>query len=150
MATQSSVDFFHNWAKERIDEMDATMASLKSKAAELRAESRVKADHFIADLRKKRDEFEVTVKKQAKAGEAAWETTKTQLETQWKGFEAEVKKYLENLRQGHQATPSCLRKPGDRADERLARCGEPDPGSGSRIRGRASEGHRRDRIAHEG
>jgi hypothetical protein len=97
MATQSSVDFFHNWAKERIDEMDATMASLKSKAAELLAESRVKADQFIADLRKKRDEFEVTVKKQAKAGEAAWETTKAQLETQWKGFEAEVKKYLETF-----------------------------------------------------
>jgi len=73
MAMQSSVDFLYNWAKERIDEMDATMASLKSKAAELRAESRVKADHFIADLRKKRDEFEVIVKKQGKAGEAAWE-----------------------------------------------------------------------------
>jgi hypothetical protein len=66
MATQSSVDFFHNWAKERIDEMDATVASLKSKAAELRAESRVKADHFIADLRTKRDEFEVTVKPSAR------------------------------------------------------------------------------------
>jgi hypothetical protein len=50
-----------------------------------------------ADLRKKRDEFEVTVKKQAKAGEAAWETTKAHLETQWKGFEAEVEKYLETF-----------------------------------------------------
>ena len=62
------------------------MATLKSKAAELLAESRVAADYFIADLRKKRDEFEVTVKKQAKAGEAARETTKAQLETQWKGL----------------------------------------------------------------
>ena len=57
MPTQSSAHFFFNWAKERIDEMDATLASLESKATELRAESRVKADQLISDLRKKRDEF---------------------------------------------------------------------------------------------
>ena len=65
MSTQSSAHFFLNWVKERIDEMDATIASLESKAAEMGAEARVKADQFIADLRKKRNEFESTVKKQA-------------------------------------------------------------------------------------
>jgi hypothetical protein len=45
--------FCFNWAKERIDEMDAHPG--ESKAAEMRAECRVKADQFIADLRKKRD-----------------------------------------------------------------------------------------------
>ena len=95
MPTQSSAHFFLNWAKERIDEMDATLASLESKAAEMRAESRVKADQFIADLRKERDEFASTVKKQAEGGEAAWEATKARLETQWERFETEIKKYLE-------------------------------------------------------
>ena len=95
MRTQSSAHFFFNWAKERIDEMDATVASLESKAAEMQAESRVKADQFIAGLRKKRNEFESTVKKQAEAGEAAREATKARLETEWKGFESEIKKYLE-------------------------------------------------------
>ena len=33
MPTQSSAHFFLSWAKERIDEMDATLASLESKAA---------------------------------------------------------------------------------------------------------------------
>jgi hypothetical protein len=96
MPTQSSAHFFLNWGKERIDEMDATLASLESKAAEMRAESRDKADKFIADLRKKRDEFESTVKKQAEAGQAAREVAKARLETQWKGFETEIKKCLDD------------------------------------------------------
>jgi len=35
MATQSSIHFYLNWAKERIDEMDATLASLETKLSEL-------------------------------------------------------------------------------------------------------------------
>ena len=97
MPTQSSAHFFFNWAKERIDEMDAIVASLESKAAEMQAESRVKTGQFIADLRKKRNEFEGAVKKQAESSEAAREATKTRLETEWKGFESEMKKYLEGL-----------------------------------------------------
>ena len=97
MASQSSIHFFLNWTKERIDEMDATLASLESKTAELRSESRAKADQVIADLRKKRDEFESTVKKQAEAGEAAWDATMKRLEAQWKGFETEINAYLEGL-----------------------------------------------------
>jgi hypothetical protein len=84
-------------AKERIDEMDAIVASLKGKASEMQTESRGKADKFIGDLRKMRDEFERTTKKQAEAGEAVLEATKAQLETQWKHFEAEAKKYFETF-----------------------------------------------------
>ena len=59
MPTQtSSAHFFLSWAKERIDEMDATLASLESKAGQMQAETRVKADQFIAGMSKKRDEFE--------------------------------------------------------------------------------------------
>jgi hypothetical protein len=95
MHAQSGVHFFLNWTKERIDEMDAALASLESKAAEMRAESRVKADQIIVDLRQRRTEFESTAKKQVQAGEAAWETTKARLESEWKGFETEIKKYFE-------------------------------------------------------
>jgi hypothetical protein len=95
MPTQSSVHFFLNWTKERIDEMDATLASIESKVAEMRAESRAKADQFIGDLREKRTDFASTVRKQAQEGEAAWETTKARLETQWKSFETEIKRYFE-------------------------------------------------------
>jgi hypothetical protein len=97
MTKQSSAHFFFNWAKERIDEMDATVASLESKTAEMQTETRIKAEQFIADLRKKRNEFESTVKKQAEAGEAATEAIKARLETEWKGFESELKKFVETF-----------------------------------------------------
>src|SRR5665648_96421 len=97
MTTQSSVHFFLSWAEERINEMDATLASLENKAAETKAEARVKADQFIAEMKKRRDEFESTVKKQAEAGEAAWDGAKVRLETEWKGFETETRKYLETF-----------------------------------------------------
>jgi ElaB/YqjD/DUF883 family membrane-anchored ribosome-binding protein len=97
MAAPSSMHFYLNWAKERIDEMDAALASLERKAAQAQAEARPKVDQFVADLKKRRDEFQSTVKKQAEAGEAAWEGIKVQLEKDRKSFEAEVDKYLETV-----------------------------------------------------
>jgi hypothetical protein len=97
MSEQSSVHFYLNWAKERIDEMDATLASLEAKASQVHADFKVKANQLIADMEKRRDEFEAAVKKQAEAGEAAWERTKGQLESQWNGFEAQVKTYIDTV-----------------------------------------------------
>jgi hypothetical protein len=97
MPTDSSIHFYLNWAKERIDEMDATLASLESKASEVHVDARVKPNQVLADLRNKRDEFRGTVKKQAKANEAAWIDAKQQLETQWNAFETEVNKYVDSF-----------------------------------------------------
>ncbi len=97
MSEQSSMHGHLNWAKERIDEMDAALASLKAKAGQVKAESKAKSDELIADLKKQRDEFQATVKKQAEAGQAAWEQTRKQLEAQWNGFEAQVKTYFETV-----------------------------------------------------
>jgi hypothetical protein len=101
MPTQtSSAHFFLGWAKERIDEMDAILASLENEAAQMQAQTRVKADQFITDMRKKRDAFESTVKQQAAAGEPAWQSAKLHLATELKGFEAEAKKYIETFGNG--------------------------------------------------
>jgi hypothetical protein len=97
MPEQSSVHVYLNWTKERIDEMDATLASLEAKAGKMQADSRTKADQVIADLQKRRDEFQAAAKKQVEEGEAAWQRRKTQLESQWRGFEAQVKSYFETL-----------------------------------------------------
>jgi hypothetical protein len=94
---QSSMHFYLNWTKERIDEMDATLAALEAKAGQVQADAKVKANHLIADLKKRRDEFEATAKAQAQAGEAAWQRTMTQLESQWKAFEAQVKAYFDTV-----------------------------------------------------
>jgi hypothetical protein len=97
MPAQNSMHFYFNWAKERIDEMDAILTSLEAKASEVQADSRIRAEQLIADLHKKRDEFQKAAKKQADAGEAAWLHTKSQLEGTWSGFETEGKKYVETF-----------------------------------------------------
>jgi hypothetical protein len=97
MPEQSSIHPYLNWTKQRIDEMDATLASLEAQAAKATAESKVKAEQTVAELKKRRDEFQTKAKAQADAGEAALKAGKAQLETQWQGFEAQVKTYFETL-----------------------------------------------------
>ena len=97
MPAQSSMHFYLNWTKERIDEMDATLASLEAQASQVQAEFKVKSNQLIADLKKRRDEFQAAVKQQAEAGETGWDRTKAQLESQWNGFEAQVKTYIDTV-----------------------------------------------------
>ena len=48
MSEQSSMHMYLNWTKQRLDEMDAALASLKTKAAEHKADAKVKVDQLIA------------------------------------------------------------------------------------------------------
>lgn len=97
MSTQSGIRFYLNWAKERLDEMDATLTSLESKASTVQADVRDKASKALAELRKNRDDFLDTVKEHAEANEPAWISAKTKLESEWSAFEAEVSKYVESF-----------------------------------------------------
>jgi hypothetical protein len=97
MTTQSSMHSYLNWAKERIDEMDAALGSLEAKANQVKADSKARADQLIGDLKKRRDEFRASAKKQAEADEAAWERARADMESQWHGFEAQVKAYIETV-----------------------------------------------------
>jgi hypothetical protein len=96
---ESSAHFYFNWAKERIDEMDVVVASLEGKATQLAADSRVTAEKIVADLRAKRDEFLQNMKKHAGADETAWSQAKAKLETEWNGFQADIKRYVEEFGQ---------------------------------------------------
>jgi len=103
MSNQSSVHPYLNWAKQRIDEMDVTLASLEAKAGQVQADSKVKANQLIVELKKQRDEFQAEIKKQAAASEAAWKSNKAQLDSQWKVFEGQVKTYIDTVaKQGPQ------------------------------------------------
>lgn len=97
MPTQSNIHFYVNWAKERLDEMEAVLTSLEGKAGEVQADARDKASKALADLGKSRDIFREAIKKQAEASEAAWTSAKAKLEPEWNSFEAEVKKYVETF-----------------------------------------------------
>jgi 3-dehydroquinate synthetase len=97
MVTQSNTHFYVNWAKERLDEMDAILTSLEGKAAVVQADARDKANKALADLGKTRDGFRDTFKKQAEANEATWISAMAKLETEWNSFETELKKYVESF-----------------------------------------------------
>jgi hypothetical protein len=97
MVTHSNINFFTNWGKERLGEMEATVNALQAKAAEVQSDVREKATKVLADLCNQRDEFRDTLKKQSEAGEAAWTEVKSKLDADWRGFEAEVGKYVESF-----------------------------------------------------
>jgi hypothetical protein len=65
MSTQGNIHFFANWAKERLDKMDATLTSLEGKVAEVQADARDKANKVLTELRKNRDAFRDAIKKYA-------------------------------------------------------------------------------------
>lgn len=98
--TTNSAHFFFEWAKTRIDEMDATLVSLENKSGEMQAETRAKADQFIAGLKEKRDAFDTSVKTLAQTSEANLDGAKGRLETEWKGFQTETGKYFETFGKG--------------------------------------------------
>ncbi|NRQ12825.1 hypothetical protein [Ensifer sesbaniae] len=97
MPEQSAMQSYLSWTKERIDEMDATLASREAIASQVKADSKAKAEQLADDLRKRRDEFQAKVKAQAQAGEAAMQAGKAQLEAQWQGFEAQVNTYFQTV-----------------------------------------------------
>jgi len=97
MPKHSAVYFYLNWAKERIDEMDATLASMEANVARVQADARAKANQALADMRKKRDDFRDTLKKQADANEATWIREKARLQSEWNTFETDVRKYVESV-----------------------------------------------------
>jgi DUF2934 family protein len=77
-------------AKERLDEMDAALASLEREARRLQPASRAKTDRLIVDLRKRRDEFQHAILAQIEAGEANWLRDMSKLKMQLDGFIAGV------------------------------------------------------------
>jgi len=97
MPEHSSIHSYLNWTKERLDEMDATLASLEGKASQVKAESKAQADKMIGELKRRRGEFEAKVKAQMQAGETALQAMKPQLESQWQAFEAQVRTYFETV-----------------------------------------------------
>ena len=94
MFGHSSVHFQLHWMKERIDEMDATLASLERSARNAKSQSRSDTKRLIAGLKKRRARFEAIAKKQAKDNDTAWRRSKEQLEAEWTKFEAQAAQQL--------------------------------------------------------
>jgi hypothetical protein len=95
MTKQSHMHNYLNWAKERLDEMDATLALFESKVGELQGDAHAKAESALADMRAKRDAFRETIKKEKEMSETDWTRAKAKLEADWNAFEVSVQKYID-------------------------------------------------------
>jgi hypothetical protein len=95
MSSQSTIHPFLGWAKERLDEIDATLASFEHKAAKLQADARTRAEKAMTDMRAARDDFQKSVKEHGAANEAAIASSKKALEAKWTAFEAAVPAFLD-------------------------------------------------------
>jgi hypothetical protein len=97
MTEYSSQHAYVTWTKQRLDEMDAALASFETKASHLKADAKAKATQLNADMNKRRGDFEAEVKAHLEAGDAALQASKTQLEKQWASFEADLETYVDTV-----------------------------------------------------
>ena len=139
MSQHSAIHFYLNWAKERIDEMDATLASFEAKVSELQADARTKANHALADMRKKRDDFRDTLKKQADANEAVWVKEKARLQSEWNAFEADVEKYIESSSQKIEQQQAVFKRQARGSSEGVARSSRKSSHRWQRVRSWSSK-----------
>ena len=94
-AAQSSTHMYLDWAKERLDEVDATLASLEKRVGELQGEARKRAGRALEDMRAQGESFRKAILKEGGASEAAWTKARAVLETDWKAFEGSVQEYVD-------------------------------------------------------
>jgi len=94
-ATPGGVHVYLDWARERLDEVEATLTSHGKTAGKLQGEARAKADRALVDMRVRGDSFRKAIAREGEGGEAAWGKAKALLETDWKAFEASVQEYVD-------------------------------------------------------
>ncbi len=96
MTTTSKIHPFAEWAKSRLDEMDAALAVFEKKATDVKDDTREKAGTALADMEKHRDVFKARIKTERDSDAKAWAAANVQLETEWRGFEKNVETYWES------------------------------------------------------
>ncbi len=99
MTSETHAHPFTSWAKERLDEMDATLTSIEGRLGALQADTKKQAEKAVSEIRSQRDLFEEAVRKQQHEGEAALAKGQAALHANWMSFEAIVHKYVSEAKQ---------------------------------------------------
>ena len=95
MTSETDTHLFSNWAKERLDEIEATLAALQSRVDSLQADTKTQAEKTIAEIRAQQQVFQEMLKKQTAEGTANWTNLMRGLEENWASFESLVQKIHE-------------------------------------------------------
>jgi hypothetical protein len=97
MPTQSSAHFFLNWAKERIDEMDASVGIARSQGTSAESRSQGEGRSVNRRLEKAARSSSRPKPRHRLKERSHLASRKAQLESQWNGFEAQIKTYFETV-----------------------------------------------------
>ena len=90
-------DYYLNWTRTLIAEMNAAISCLHSNAEGLKAAEREQAERIVAGLREMRDDFGQTVGLQRVTGAAAWTDVRSESKSKWTAFETELAKNVKTL-----------------------------------------------------
>lgn len=94
MTSKSGIHVYTEWAKSRLDEMDAAVSSMEANMEDLRAQARANAETALADMKARRDAFSKQIDESREAGESAWADINVQMQANWNAFEAAAKSYM--------------------------------------------------------
>lgn len=96
MTSGSGIHAYTQWAKSRLDEMDAAVSSLESSIKDLQSQARANAEAALADMKAKRDAFSAQIDASRASGESAWADISTQMQANWNAFEETAKNYMDS------------------------------------------------------
>jgi hypothetical protein len=113
MATHSKIHPFTEWAITRLNEMDATVATLETKIEELQQDARMTAEKALADMRVRRDAFKMFIDQNRENSETAWKNGIAKLETDWDAFESDVEQHAEAAKESIEQYQSAFRARAD-------------------------------------
>tara|TARA_R110001592_G_scaffold12718_1_gene60099 strand:- start:326 stop:925 length:600 start_codon:yes stop_codon:yes gene_type:complete len=95
MTTQSHIHSFIERAKNRLDEIDASVAHFEARAQDVQAEARAKADEAITKMKANRDAYQAWVAENQEIGELVTAEAREDLEAEWAAFEDNVMAYFD-------------------------------------------------------
>lgn len=85
---------YTEWAKNRLDEMDATVFVLEDKVENLEADANKKAKTALDEMHSWRNSFKARIDENLDNGEKAWADIKIHLDNDWDRFENSVQERL--------------------------------------------------------
>jgi len=95
MTNQSHLHSYIERAKNRLDEIDASVAHFEARAQDVQADARAKADAAIAKMKANRDAYQAWVAENQEIGELVTAEARKDMEAEWARFEDNVMAYFD-------------------------------------------------------
>ncbi|VWX60747.1 hypothetical protein [Sphingorhabdus sp. 109] len=95
MTDQSHLHSYIERAKNRLDEIDASVAHFEARAQEVQSEARTKADAAIARMKANREAYRAWVAENQEIGDRITAEARKEMEAEWAAFEDNIMAYFD-------------------------------------------------------